>query len=88
MGHAGAAQGLDQRLLNDTVLDVEGELAGALLGSAPAHAVGEAGDVLNFLGLDPLALLGEGGGTVVRALGDGAHVLHFGRVDHVRTFLS
>ena len=41
MGHAGAADGLDQGFLDDAVLDVEGQLAGALLGSAPAHAVGE-----------------------------------------------
>ena len=75
--HAGAADGFDQRLLDDAVLDVQRELAGALLGGAPTHAVGEAGDVGDLLGLDPLALLGDGRGAVVCALGDRAHVFHF-----------
>ena len=88
MGHAGAAQGLHQGLLDDAVLHVQGQLAGALLGGAPAHTVGQTGDVLDLLGLDPFALFGDGSGTMVRALGNGAHILHFGRVDHVRAFLS
>ena len=75
--HAGAADGFDQRLLDDAVLDVQRELAGALLGGAPTHTVGEAGDVGDLLGLDPLALLGDGRGAVVCALGDRAHVFHF-----------
>ena len=33
---------LHQRLLDDAVLHIQGQLAGALLRSAPAHAVGEA----------------------------------------------
>ncbi len=87
MGHAGAADGLHQSLLDDAVLHVQGQLAGTLLGSTPANTVGQAGDVLDFLGLDPFALFGDGSGTMVRALGNGAHILHFGRVDHVRAFL-
>ena len=77
VGHARAADGLDEGLLDDALLDVQRELAGTLLGGAPAHTVREAGDVLDLLGLDPLALLGDGRGTVVCTLGDGAHVLHF-----------
>ena len=78
MGHAGAADGLDQRLLNDALLDVERQLARALLGSTPADAVGKAGNVGELLGLHPLALFG----TVICALGDRAHMLNFGRVNH------
>ena len=88
VGHAGAAQGLHQSLFDDAVLDVQGQLAGALLGSAPAHAVGKAADVADFLGLDPLALLGNGSRTVICALGNGTHMLNFGRVNHMDFFLS
>ena len=82
VGHAGAADGLDQRLLNDALLDVERQLARALLWSAPADAVGKAGNVGELLGLHPLALFGDGSGTVICALGDRAHMLNFGRVNH------
>ena len=37
MGHAGAADGLDQGFFDDAVLDVQGQFAGALLRGAPAH---------------------------------------------------
>ena len=33
------ADGLDQGFLDDTVLDVQAQFAGALLRSAPAHTV-------------------------------------------------
>ena len=66
-----AADGLDQGLLDDAVLDVEGQLAGALLRRAPADAVGQAGDVLDFLGLHPPALLGDGRRAVVGPLATG-----------------
>ena len=82
MGHAGAADGLHQRLLNDAVFDVQRQLAGALLGSAPADAVGEAGNIGDLLGLDPLALLGDGSRTVISALGDGTHMLYLSGIDH------
>jgi hypothetical protein len=62
MGHAGAAEGLDQRLFDDPVFDVQGQLARALLRRAPADAVGQAGDVRDFLGLHPLPLSGIGAG--------------------------
>ena len=76
-GHARAADGLNEGLLDDAVLDVQRELAGALLRCAPTHTVRKTGDVGNLLSLDPLALLGDGCGTVVCTLGNGAHVLHF-----------
>ena len=77
MGHARAADGLNEGLLDDAVLDVQRELAGALLRCAPTHTVRKTGDVGNLLSLDPLALLGDGRGAVVCTLGNGAHVLHF-----------
>ena len=77
VGHARAADGLNEGLLDDAVLDVLRELAGALLRCAPTHTVRKTGDVGNLLSLDPLALLGDGCGAVVCTLGNGAHVLHF-----------
>ena len=82
VGHAGAADGLHQSLLDDTVLDVQRQLAGALLGCTPAHTMGVAADVLDLLGLNPLALFGNGSGAMVCALGDGAHILYFCTVNH------
>ena len=75
VGHARAADGLNEGLLDDAVLDVQRELAGALLRCAPTHAVRKTGDVGNLLSLDPLALLGDGCGAVVCTLGNGAHCL-------------
>ena len=82
MGHARAADGLDQSLLNDALLDVERQLAGALLGRAPADTVGKAGNIGDLLGLDPLALFGDRGRAVICALCDGTHMLDFGRINH------
>ena len=82
MGHAGAADGLHQSLLDDAVLHVQRQLAGALLRGAPADTVGEAGDISDLLGLYPLALLGNGSRAVISALGHRTHVLHFRRIDH------
>ena len=39
MGHAGAADGLHQRFLDDALFHVQRQLAGALLRRAPANAV-------------------------------------------------
>ena len=77
MGHAGAADGLHQCFLDDAVLDVECQLAGALLRSTPADAVGKTADILDFLRLHPLALFGDRRRTVVCALGNGTHMLDF-----------
>ena len=62
MGHSGAANRLNQGLLNITLLDVEAELTGALLRCTPAHTVGESRYVFDLLGLHPLSLLGMGAG--------------------------
>ena len=58
------------------------QLAGALLRRAPAHTVGIARDVLDFLRLNPLSLFRDGRGAVVRALGDADHVFHFFGILH------
>ena len=72
-----------RRLLDNAVLDVEAELAGTLLRGAPTNTVGVAGDVGDLLGLNPLALLGDGRRSVVCTLGNRAHALHFCRILHV-----
>ena len=82
VGHAGAAQSLNQSLFNDALLHVQGQLAAALLGSTPADTVGKTADVLDFLSLYPLTLFGDGSGAVVGTLGHGAHMLYFSTVNH------
>ena len=77
MGHAGAANGLNESFLDDAVLDIQGQLAGTLLRCAPAYTMGEAADVLHVLGLDPLALLRNRSGAVVHFLCHTCHVFHF-----------
>ena len=88
MGHARAADGLNESFLDDAVLDVERELTCALLGSTPAHTVGETGDVLYLISLDPFALFGDGSRTVVRTLFDNTHILYFLSIIHTRSLLS
>ena len=88
MGHAGAADGFHQSLLNDAVFHVQRQLAGALLRSAPADAVGKAGDVADLLSLHPLPLLRDRCRAVISALGDGAHMLYFAGIDHNSQILS
>ncbi|EKD36154.1 MAG: hypothetical protein ACD_75C01614G0002 [uncultured bacterium] len=82
MGHSGAADGLDQGLLNDAVFHVEGELAGALLRRTPAYAMCEAANIPHLFGLCPCAFLGDRGRTVVGPLSHPAHFHDFSRVEH------
>ena len=83
MSHTWAAECLDESLLDDAVLDIESELAAALLRSTPADTVGEAGDVLDFLCMHPLSFLRNRGIGVVCALCYAAHMLHFVCVNHI-----
>ena len=80
VGHTGAAYGFNQRFLNNAVFYVERKFARALLGSAPAHAVGKTFDILDFLCLNPLSFFGNGGGTVFEpaghALGNTNHIFN------------
>ena len=87
VGHAGAADGLHQSLFDDAVLDVQRQLAGALLRCTPAHTVGVAADVLDLIGLDPCALFGDGSRTMLRTFGDRAHILYLLRIGHNHTLL-
>ena len=48
MGHSGTADRLDQSFLDDTVFYVQAQLAGALLGGAPADTVGQTGDPKSY----------------------------------------
>ncbi len=82
MGHAGAADGLNERLFDDAILNVERQLACALLGSAPANAMSKAGNILDLLSLNPLALFRDWSRAMVRTLGDTYHFLNFARVLH------
>ena len=77
MRHTRAAARFDERLLDNALLDVQGQLAHALLRRAPADAMGEAGDVADLVRLDPLALFGNGRRPVLGTLGDDAHVFDF-----------
>jgi hypothetical protein len=42
MGHSRAAYRLDERLLDNAVLDIKGKFAAALLRSTPAYAMRQA----------------------------------------------
>jgi hypothetical protein len=81
VSHTGATDSLNKCLLDNAVLNVEGKLACALLRCAPTNTVSETGDVTDLLCLNPKSLLGNGSGTVVRTLGNYAHVLYFMGVD-------
>ena len=83
MGHAGAADDLHESLLNDAVLDVQAQLAGALLGRAAADTVGVAGDIFDFPGLNPFSFFRNRSGAMVRAFGNTNHVFNFLCVLHV-----
>ncbi|MPM67650.1 hypothetical protein SDC9_114574 [bioreactor metagenome] len=83
MGHARAADRFDKRLLDDAALDVERELAGALLRRAPAHAVRKAGDVSYLPRFYPFSLFGDGRGAVIGALCHTYHFFNFARTLHV-----
>jgi hypothetical protein len=86
VGHTGAAEGFNQSFFDNTVFNVKGKLAAALLGSAPADTVGITGNIGDLLGLDPSALFGNGSGTVVGAFCYNAHSLNFVR-GSVRTHI-
>jgi hypothetical protein len=77
VGHTGTTDGFHQSFLDDAFFDVEGQFAGTLLGGAPAHTVGQTGNVGDFLGFSPLSFLRDRGGTVFRTLGHADHLLDF-----------
>ena len=77
MGHAGAAAGFHECFFNDAVFDIQRQFAGALLGSAPAHAVGQAGNIRDFPGLRPVAFLRDRSRTMVAAFLDATHLFDF-----------
>ena len=82
VSHAGAADGFHQSFLNDTVFNIEGQFAGALLRSAPADTMGQTADILDFLRLNPFSFFRDRGRAMVRAFLDAAHILDFGCIDH------
>ena len=58
----------DKGFLDDAVLDVQGQLAGALLRSTPATTMGQARNVFDLLDCTHLPSLGNGAVAVMRAL--------------------
>ncbi len=77
MRHSGAADGLNQRFLDDALLYVQRQLAGPLLGSAPAHSVGQARHVGYFFDLGPTAFLWNRCRAMIGPLGNYAHLFNF-----------
>ena len=75
MRHAGAADGLDESFLDDAVLHVEGELAGALLRRAPTDTMRKAGNVADLLRLDHLPSSGMGAGPWYAPLQPGTYAV-------------
>ena len=82
VSHTRAADGLNERLLDNAALYVEGQLAGTLLGCAPADTVCEAVDVGDLLSLYPLCFFGDRRSAVCNALCYGTHVFNFMRISH------
>jgi hypothetical protein len=82
MGHAGTAHGFDQGFFYNPALYVQGQLAGSLLGSTPAHTMRQTVDLCNLTNLVPLSLLRDRRGTVITPLGNTVHLLYFRRVIH------
>ena len=77
MGHTGASDSFNESFLDDTVFDIESQFACALLRSAPAHAVGETGNFVDFFNVSPAAFLRNGSGRILRPFGHADHLLDF-----------
>ena len=88
MSHAGAADGLNQSFLDDAFLNVQGELAAALLRSTPAYTMSQAADILNLLGLYPLALFWNWSWTMVYFFCNASHVFNMLIIINHFVFLS
>jgi hypothetical protein len=81
VSHTGATDGFNESFFDDTFLNVERELASALLRRTPAHTVSIGGNVGDLLCLDPLAFFRDRSGTVLGTLGNAAHVFYFVRIN-------
>jgi hypothetical protein len=77
VSHTGATDGFNESFFDDTVLNVEGKLASALLGCAPTDTVSIAGNVGDLFCLNPFAFFGKRSGTVVGALCYATHGFNF-----------
>ena len=73
MGHTGATNRLNQRFLNNAILYIQGQLACALLWSAPTNTMGQTRDITDLFGLYPAALFGDRCRAMMDALGDRTH---------------
>ena len=68
MCHSGASDCLYESLLDDTVLNVEGQLAAALLRSAPADTVCITGNIADLLSAYPLCFFRNRCSAVIAGL--------------------
>ena len=71
MSHAGAADGLNQSLFDNAVLNIQSQFAGTLLRCTPADTVCETGNVLDLLGMYPFPSSGIGAGSCFAPLATG-----------------
>ena len=62
---------------------VEREFARALLRRAPTDTVRQTGDILDLQSLDPFPLFGDRCRTVMRTLGNAAHVFNFAGICNI-----
>ena len=77
MSHAGAADGFYQSFLDDSLFYIQGQLTCALLGSTPAYAMCQTGNVFYLLCLNPFRFFRDGGATMMYTLSDCAHFFNF-----------
>ena len=77
VSHTGTSNGLNQSLLDDTFLNVQGQFTCTLLRCTPAHTVSQTGNILNFFCLHPFCLFGNGSTTMMYALCNGTHFFNF-----------
>ena len=82
VGHTGTSDGLDEGLFDDAVFNVQGQFAGALLRSAPAHTVSQTGNILDFIGFHPFAFFRDRSRAMLGAFCNDTHILDLRRISH------
>jgi hypothetical protein len=70
MGHPTTADGFHQSFVYNSVLDVQGQLAGTLMWCTAPNPVGQPADVCDLFGLHPFSFFGNRRRTVIYALSD------------------
>ena len=75
--HAGAPKGLNQRLLDNALLHIQGQLTCALLRSTPAHTVCQTGNILYLFRLNPFRFFWDRSTAMMNALCHWTHFFYF-----------